>query len=189
MCKPHTVYIENMVCDRCKMAVRQVVTNLGWRIESLELGRLTAVPPEPGPSLEPLSRQLSGLGFSLRRDAGGVVSRIKGIIIAYVYDDLADSTVPLSDLITKDIGQSYPHLSRVFRREEGRTIADYYRVQRMERARQLLVTTDEQIALIAYRLHYGTGGRFTTAFKEATGLCPREFRERGVYQPRPLDEL
>ncbi|NJB86087.1 AraC-like DNA-binding protein [Lewinella marina] len=190
MTKTQTVYIDHMVCDRCKTAVRQIATNLGWRIQSLELGRLTGVPPRSTEEqLDSLAEQLATVGFRLRQGSGDVISRIKGLIIAFVYDDLANSSTRISDLITQDIGQSYPHLSRLFKREEGRTITEFYRIQRMERARRLLVTTDEQVSLIAYRLHYATCGRFTAAFREATGLSPTEFRERGEYQPKALDSL
>ncbi len=184
-----TIYIDNMVCDRCKQAVSRVAANLGWRIQDLELGRLRGIPPGSTEDLQRLKTQLESLGFTLRQDYGGAVSRIKGLIVAFVYDDLADSSVTLSKLITDDIGQSYPHLSRLFRRVEGRTIADYYLAQRVERARHLLVTTEEPISSIAYRLHYGTPGRFAAAFREVTGCSPTEYRERGEYAPVPLDRI
>ncbi|MBB4079403.1 AraC-like DNA-binding protein [Lewinella aquimaris] len=190
MTSKHTVYIDNMVCSRCKMAVQRIVSNLGWRVERVELGRFTGWPPETQQDFLPvLAQQLSAIGFKVRNDPGGVISRIKGLIIDYVYNDLADSTQPLSQLIAMDVGLSYSHLSRLFSKEEGRTIGDFYCIQRMERGKQLLVNTDEQISLIAYRLHYGTLGRFTAAFKESTGMSPTAFRERGVHLPVPLDEL
>ncbi len=186
----HTVYIDNMVCSRCKMAVHRIAENLGWRIERVELGRMTGWPPgTSNDALPRLAQQLHSIGFRLRSDSGGVVSRIKGLIIDYVYDDAAVSTQPLSELITSDIGQSYSHLSRLFSKEESRTIADFYRIQRMERGKQLLVNGKEQISQIAYRLNYGTLGRFTAAFRESTQMSPSEFRERGIHLPVPLDEL
>ena len=189
MIDPKTIYIENMVCDRCKNAVRQITTNLGWRVERLELGRLTGRPPKDDPDMERLAHQLSSIGFRLREGSGGTTSRIKGLIIQYVYDDLADASRPLSVLITEDIGQSYPHLSRLFSRLEGRTIVDFYRAHRIERGKRLLVETTEQISLIATRLHYGTAGRFAAAFREDTGFTPTAFRERGRYEASALDGL
>lgn len=188
--KKQNIYIDNMVCSRCKLAVRQVATNLGWRIDRIELGRLTGWPPEGHTEyLATLGRQLNSLGFRLREDHGGVVSRIKGLIVDYVYDDTADTSHSLSSLIRADIGQSYSHLSRLFSQEEGRTIVEFYRLHRMERGKQLLVQTYEPISNIAIRLNYGSAGRFTAVFKRDTGLSPTAFRARGKYVPRPLDEL
>ena len=186
------VYIDNMVCSRCTMTVRRIAAELGWRIEQLELGRLTGWPP-PGVSeprfMEELDRRLRAVGFELRPGAGGLCSRIKGLLIDYVYDDKADDRLTLSDLVSTQIGQSYSHLSRLFRQQEGRTISEFYRLHRMERGKQLLAQTEQQVSTIAYRLHYGSLARFTAAFKRATGLSPTEFRERSDYRPVPLDEL
>ena len=189
--KKQDIYIDNMVCDRCILAVRQVVTNLGWRIDRLQLGRLTGWPPDghDEDALTVLSQQLHTLGFRLREGQGGTVSRIKGLIIAHVYDDHANTSQPLSDLISADIGQTYSHLSRVFSLEEGRTIIEFYRLHRMERAKQLLVQTEEPVSNIADRLNYGTAGRFAAVFKRDSGMSPTAFRARGKYVARPLDEL
>ncbi len=134
------VYIDNMVCDRCICGTR-------WRTRlehpSAGAGPPTGSPPEGENMLERLGQQLSSLGFALRDDAGGVVSRIKGLIITMVYDDQADTSQMLSDIITSDIGQSYSHLSRLFSEEEGRTINDFYRLHRVERGKQLLVRSRE----------------------------------------------
>ena len=185
------IYIDNMVCDRCILAVRQVATNLGWRIDRLELGRLTGWPPDghDEDALFVLGQQLHTLGFRLREGQGGTVSRIKGLIVAYVYNDRADTSHSLSDLISADIGQSYSHLSRVFSQNEGRTIIEFYRLHRMERAKQLLVQTEEPVSSIADRLNYGTAGRFAAVFKRDSGMSPTAFRARGKYVARPLDEL
>ncbi len=188
--KKQDIYIDNMVCDRCILAVRQVATNLGWRIDQLELGRLSGWPPEGhGEAVVILGQQLHTLGFRLREGQGGVISRIKGLIVDHVYNDQVNRSQPLSDLISADIGQSYSHLSRVFSQEEGRTIVEFYRLHRMERAKQLLVQTDEPVSSIADRLNYGTAGRFAAVFKQETGMSPTAFRARGEYIPRLLDEL
>ncbi|CAH0999205.1 hypothetical protein LEM8419_00502 [Neolewinella maritima] len=184
------VYIDNMVCSRCKLVVRQVADTLGWRIERIELGLLSGWPPDGDDDiLSKLSQQLGSLGFRIREGQGGVVSRIKGLIVSYVYDDRADTSRSLSDLISADIGQSYSHLSRMFSREEGRTIVEFYRLHRMERGKQLLTQTHAPVSEIARKLNYGSAGRFTAVFKQDTGLSPTAFRARGYYTPRPLDEL
>lgn len=184
----HTIYIDNMVCDRCISAVKRTADGLGYRIKSLSLGRLTGWPPPEDTDLSRLAGQLETQGFRLLENAG-VISRIKGLIIEYVYDDRADDDVRLSDLISRDVGMSYSHLSRLFSAREGRTIEQFYGLHRTERAKRLLHNTDAMVSQIAYRLHYGSGGRFAAAFRAATGMSPSEFRRRGEYEPIPLDEV
>lgn len=184
-----SVYIDNMVCDRCITAVQQIATNLGWRVAHIELGRLTGWPPERDDCMGILTQQLASVGFEVRHDSGGVVSRIKGLIVSLVYDDYADARHALSELISADIGQSYSHLSRLFSQQEGRTIVDFYRIHRIERGKHLLALTDAPVSSIAYRLNYGSAGRFTAVFREATGMSPTEFRAGGAYTATPLDKL
>lgn len=187
-----SVYIDNMVCDRCKMMVQQVATSLGWRVEQLDLGRLIGWPPdgqEPTVALTRLQQQLTSLGFRPQEGQQGIVSRIKGLIVDYVYNDRADLSSALSDLISTDVGQSYSHLSRMFSHAEGRTINEFYRLHRIERAKQLLVQTTDPIGDIAQHLNYGSASRLTTVFKADTGLSPTAFRTRGEYVARPLDRL
>lgn len=185
-----TIYIDNMVCSRCKLAVHQLATNLGWRVEAIELGHFTGWPPGSlAQDIPKLARQLSSVGFRVHDGTRGAVSRIKGLIIDLIHDDTADSSPPLSELIATNLGQSYSHLSYLFSKEVGCTIGDFYHIHRIERAKQLLVNTDEQISSIAYRLHYGSLGRFTAAFRKSTGLPPSAFRKRGIHGQVPFDEL
>jgi AraC-like DNA-binding protein len=187
-----SVYIDNMVCDRCKLVVQQVAAGLGWRVEQLDLGRLIGWPPsgqESTVALARLQQQLASLGFRPQDGQQGIISRIKGLIVDYVYNDRVNSSTALSGLISSDIGQSYSHLSRMFSQAEGRTINEFYRLHRVERAKQLLVQTTDPVAIIATRLNYSTASRFTTVFKQDTGLSPTAFRTQGEHIPRPLDGL
>ncbi len=155
----------------------------------LELGRLTGSPPEGENMLERLGQQLSSLGFALRDDAGGVVSRIKGLIITMVYDDQADTSQTLSDIITDDMGQSYSHLSRLFSEEEGNVHQRFLPPSPRQRGKQLLVRSRDSVSSIAFRLNYGSASRFTVVFRQDTGMSPTAFRARGRYVARQLDEL
>ena len=48
---------------------------------------------------------------------------------------------------------------------------------RMETAMKLLRETDRQIADIASAVGYESQGKFTRAFKEESGMTPREYRK------------
>ncbi|WP_238752424.1 helix-turn-helix domain-containing protein [Neolewinella maritima] len=128
----------------------------------------------------------SSLGFKQQID---IVSRIKGLIVDRVYSDWSDSSKELSDVISTDIGQSYSHLSRTFSCVEGRIISEFYRLHRIERAKQPLEQTTDQIGNIALRLDYGSAGRLITVFRQNTGLSFTAFRTRGKYVPHSLDKL
>lgn len=84
------------------------------------------------------------------------------------------------ETVASALGVSRKTLCTRFKNETGETFAAYVRRVRVERARRLLDTTDYDIAQIAYRTGFSSQSHFQTAFKNATGLTPREWRIREI---------
>ena len=80
------------------------------------------------------------------------------------------------------LGVSRKTLCTRFKNETGETFAAYVRRLRLERARRLLDTTDYDIAQIAYRTGFSSQSHLQTAFKQFTGLTPREWRMREIHE-------
>jgi len=59
----------------------------------------------------------------------------------------------------------------------GLSPMQYLTQMRLEKAKQLLLTTHENISQIAYAVGYKTHGTFSTAFKNYAGTPPKAFRE------------
>jgi AraC family transcriptional regulator len=74
---------------------------------------------------------------------------------------------------------SVRQLARGFRASRGSLIGEYVAQSQIDYAKRLL-TTDEPIKSIAYSLGFASPSSFSHAFRRATGLTPREFRQRGV---------
>ena len=88
-----------------------------------------------------------------------------------------ESTFRLSD-VAAHVSCSEAHLSRQFRRHVGTPPGDYLLSRRMDLAKALLDATREPIKTIAERLGYRDGFAFSHAFKAATGLSPKAWREQ-----------
>lgn len=71
---------------------------------------------------------------------------------------------------------SESHLSHVFKEVTGLSPLAYLANLRIERARNLLLTTDLPIGHIASRVGYRSQSHFGRAFKAAAGVSPREYR-------------
>lgn len=69
------------------------------------------------------------------------------------------------------------YLCQMFKPVTGRTFSEYVTQQRMIRARNLLLTTDEAIVRIAECCGYRTAAYFSTAFKKEAGMTPKAFRQ------------
>ncbi len=76
-----------------------------------------------------------------------------------------------------ELGVTPGHLSRLFRKETGRSITEEWNAVRIERAESLLGDTDAPVQDIAARAGFGDLSTFFKKFRAATGQSPRKFRE------------
>lgn len=67
-------------------------------------------------------------------------------------------------------------LKSIFKSVYGNSIAAHIKEHRMERAANLLLTTDLSIAEIAEQVGYDSQSRFTAAFKTFSGKLPKDYR-------------
>jgi AraC-like DNA-binding protein len=68
------------------------------------------------------------------------------------------------------------HFSREFRRAFGETPHQYLLTRRLERAAELLRTTDRTVADICLTVGLRSVGSFTTSFGQVYGLSPTAYR-------------
>ncbi len=78
--------------------------------------------------------------------------------------------------VASHVNVSPNHFSTVFSQEEGRTFIEYLTGVRLERARELLVSSSMKCGDVAYEVGYGDPHYFSFIFKKNTGLSPREYR-------------
>ena len=74
-------------------------------------------------------------------------------------------------------GLSQSHFSRAFNRATGQPPHRYLVSLRIERARVLLEKTELTITEVGMRCGFGQPSHFATAFRKASGLSPRAWRE------------
>ena len=69
------------------------------------------------------------------------------------------------------------HLSRIFKKETGRTFLKYLIHRRIEEAQSLLADPSRRISEISETCGFGTPVRFTQLFKRIKGQTPSEYRK------------
>jgi AraC family transcriptional regulator len=80
--------------------------------------------------------------------------------------------------LSAEAGLNATHFSRAFKQSFGVPPHRHLVRRRLERARDLLASTNLSILQVALEVGYGSHSHFTTAFRKSTGLTPREFRSR-----------
>lgn len=83
------------------------------------------------------------------------------------------------------------HFHRLFRRETGETPHQYLTRRRIERARELLITTELSVTDVCLEVGFSSLGSFSTKFRRFAGHSPSRYRRAvlqslGVPAPRPL---
>jgi AraC-like DNA-binding protein len=90
------------------------------------------------------------------------------------------------DMLAARCGLSAFHFIRAFRAAFGTTPHQYLRDRRLERAKELLVTTALPVTEICDQIGFQSLGSFSSLFRRVTGETPAEYRakrRRNVYIP------
>jgi AraC-like DNA-binding protein len=78
--------------------------------------------------------------------------------------------------VADEIGVSYSNFSKLFKEHTGISPAIYQQDLRLQRAKELLSTTNMSVKEIAYRLNFESPDYFSAKFKSKTGRRPSELR-------------
>ncbi|REE67650.1 two-component system response regulator YesN [Paenibacillus taihuensis] len=82
------------------------------------------------------------------------------------------------DDVAAHVGLNPAYLSRLFKKETGVNLIDYLIETKMNRAKQLLDTTDMTVSMIAQQVGYSNFSHFTRMFRKRFEANPQEYRKQ-----------
>lgn len=91
-------------------------------------------------------------------------------------------------MVAQEIYISSFYLSSLFKKRTGMNFIDYVIERRIEKAKQMLCTTNETIETIAAQVGYDESNYFRRLFKKKVGLTPREYRRKRLLQKNESHE-
>ena len=101
-----------------------------------------------------------------------------GQAVEFIDGHFTDDSLSLN-LVAREINISANYLSAVFSQEMGVTFTEYVTGKRMEKARELLRSTDKRSGEIAFAVGYRDPHYFSFLFKKTQGCTPRDYRGGG----------
>lgn len=193
----HELFIKNMVCSRCVMAVDRLLRENGFHPVSVELGH-AVVEENIGEDQRILLRdKLQGIGFDLLEDRQEqTIEKMKSIIIQLVQrNDMTETAclpagrLNLSDYLAGQLHSSYSSLSKLYSKVTGTTIERFYIAQRVEKVKELITYDELSLSQIALRMGYSSVAYLSSQFKMVTGMTPSKFKRLHANLRKSLDSV
>ncbi|WP_121965248.1 AraC family transcriptional regulator [Myroides sp. N17-2] len=184
------LYIKNMVCERCKMAVDNLLLEAQFTPVKIELGEVDIKEELTSAQLKAIESKLQKIGFELLdNQKSKTVDKIKTILIELVQKHDANLQVPLSAYIAEKMQMDYHALSLLFSQLESTTIEQYFIHLKIEKVKELLVYDELSLKEITFQLNYSSVAHLSKQFKKVTGLTPTHFKATGAERRKVIDKI
>lgn len=178
-----------MVCEHCGEVLLSKLDEAGFSVQKIELGKLELEDAVDAEEYQRLSKLVRKNGFEIISDQGSqLVEEIKHLIINIIHRE-HDLEENLSEFLAEKLNKDYQQLSRLFSSVEGKSIERYFILQKIERAKELIVYGEQTLSEIAYELGYSSQQHFSRQFKKETGLSPSHFKDIKENKRTSIDQL
>jgi AraC-like DNA-binding protein len=182
-------HIKNMVCSHCAEVLKEKLEEADFSVKDIELGELWLQKAIDEQEYTKLLAIIRNNGFDLINDENSrVVEQIKQLVIQQVRS-AEPLEMNLSNYLSQKLHRDYQQLSRLFSAVEGKSIERYFILQKIERAKELIVYDEKSLAEIAMDLDYSSQQHFSRQFKKETGLSPSHFKEIKENKRKSIDRL
>ena len=182
----HTLFIKNMVCNRCKMAILKLLNESSFVVETIQLGKIT-VRENPSNDYISLENNLNDLGFELIKNSEkALIERVKVRLIHHLEKNTTN--LILANL-ENEIGRSYSILSKTFSRLEGITLERYFINLKIEKVKELIQLQELNFSEIAHSLNYQNSSHLAKQFKQVTGMSMTAYKNNQDWNRKSLDTI
>ena len=105
-----------------------------------------------------------------------LVQKIKDAIVSMVWDDENSKNITTSVYLADKLHHSYGYLSNLFSESTFASIENFIILQKIERAKEMLLNGNHTLTEISYQLNYSSVAHLSNQFKKTTGLTPSAFQ-------------
>lgn len=167
-----------MVSLRCKMMVKEELKKMGLRYVVVDLGLVEILEDISDKKRELLRENLLRSGLELLDDKKSIlIEKIKNVITEMIHYSEDFPKVNYSDFIAGKLNYDYTYLANIFSEVKGITIQQFIIINKIERAKELLLYDELNLTEIAYKLNYSSVSHLSNQFKKVTGLSPSFYKQ------------
>jgi AraC-like DNA-binding protein len=179
-----------MVCIRCKIVVKDVLSKLDLHYTTIELGEADIIETISPAQRDLIREALLRQGLELMDDKKSVlIQKIKNVIVELVHYTEEPLRVKFSEYLSQKLNHDYTYMANLFSEVQGITIEKFIISHKIERVKELLVYNELNLTEIANLMHYSSVAHLSAQFKKITGLTPSHFRQLKEKRRSMLDDV
>lgn len=171
----------------CRVILQEHLDRLGIPYEISALSEVQFKEPLSEEKLKEFESALKKYGIEIIDDPKNVlVQKIKDEIIDLIYKKEKLPESKISAYLADRLNLSYGYLSKIFSEVTFTSIENFMIIQRIERAKQLIVEEKLTCTEVAWKMNYSSVAHLSNQFKKTTGLTPTVF-QRIIEKRNKLD--
>jgi YesN/AraC family two-component response regulator len=179
-----------MVSNRCILAVKEKLTNLGLHFQVLGLGEVDIMENVTPEIQAILSTELNSLGFELIDDKKKIlIEQIKHTITESIEQKNGYIKIKFSNYLSEKLNYDYTYLANLFSEVQGTTIEQTMIIYKIEKVKELITYGELSITDISRDLNYSSVPHLSAQFKKVVGISPSQFLKLKKTRRKPLEEL
>jgi AraC-like DNA-binding protein len=160
----------------CSLYLKQNLEQQNISFTTLGFGEIEIDDSIDADAIETLKNNLSPYGFEIVENQKSVlVQKIKDAIIDLVFTE-DNNNFKSSVFLAEKLNHSYGYLSNVFSEVTYSSIENFIILQKIERAKQLMIINEMSLTEIAFLLNYSSVAHLSTQFKNTIGITPSAFQ-------------
>jgi AraC-like DNA-binding protein len=173
------INIKNMVCQRCKIVVNNILSNFGLEAEYIAIGQIRLKENLSKSKLKELDAALKATGLALVFDkADLIVQKIKIIIFEMIHYADEPLMIKFSCYLSSRLNYNYTYLSGIFKKATGINIERYVILQKIEKVKEILISEETLLSEIAHKMNYSSVSHLSAQFKKVTGINAKDYKSR-----------
>lgn len=183
------LYIKNMVCNRCILAVEEILKEIRIQPVSIDLGEVILTDEMSKEVKQIFNAKLNKIGFELISDSNQkIIEKIKALVISQIQEYKKQSS-NYSEFLSENLNKDYSYLSKLFSSTTGITIEHYVILQKIEKVKELLSYDELNLSEISYKLRYSSVAHLSAQFKKITSITPSQFKVQKIKKRKGLDKI
>jgi AraC-like DNA-binding protein len=172
----------------CRRILEDHLEKLNIEYQILDLGQIEILEDVSIAVFEELQTALNRYSIHIiNNPKGQLIQQIKDAIVEIIYQKDKFPSTTISQYLSEKLNFRYGYLTNIFSEHTYTSIENFIIIQKIERAKKLILDEELSLTEISYELNYSSVAYLSTQFKKVTGLTPSMFK-RIVDKRRKLSD-